>query len=497
MKRVVISALLAALMIPAIVLAGNYKIVVLPFDKINREKNQELETLSIGISETLSGALSNVGNFIIIDSFRVKKYLLDNSTFNQAVGAGDEKDLEKLRKLTQDKLNGDYIVYGSFYKVGDQINLDAKFVNVDTGKVLKAASVHGAYPGQIFDLQEELAKKLTGAINGTVNRKWSDNMNEYISSTTNYAAYQLYIQARVEHLKYNSQDYPKALDLYRKALAKDPKFALAWAGMSEVNALWGYSIRYAGGNYRPKIEEAIQEAQKAVELAPQLYQTYRALSMAYLNNDDFDRARTTIDQGYALNPRDAEILFVKATVINYGFTEMGKPGTESNRYIMQALEINPELIVARWALAHSLGQMGKNDEAMAEYRKILDANPGHAASLHNIALIFYAKKDYPNTIEYAKKAVTAEPSVPQYNCTVGLGYYGLADWPNAEKEFRAALKKKPDYADALYNLAGSLYGQKRYREARDAYAQVLKIKPDYPDAEKWRKTSEDMMSKEK
>ena len=497
MKRVVMSALVMVLMAPAFVRAGNYKIVVLPFDKINKEKNQELETLSVGISETLSGALSNVGNFIIIDSFRVRKYLLDNSSFNQAIGSGDEKNMDRLRQLAQDKLNGDYIVYGSFYTIGGQINLDAKFVNVDTGKVLKAASVHGAYPGSIFELQEDLAKKLTDAINGSTSDKWTRNMNEYISSTVNYAAFQLYIQARVEHLKYNSQDYPKALDLYKKAAAKDPKFALAWAGMSEVNSLWGYSIRYAGGNYKPKIEQAVRDAQKAVDLAPQLYQTHRALSMAYLNNDDFDRARTTIDLGYALNARDPEILFVKATVVNYGYTEMGTPGTESNRYILQALEINPELIVARWALAHSLGQLGKNDEAMAEYNKIVAANPGHAASLHNIALIYYGKKDYQNTIEYARKAVAAEPSVPQYNCTVGLGYYSLADWPNAEKEFRAALKKNPGYADALYNLAGALYGQKRYREARDAYAGVLKIKPDYPDAEKWRKISEDLMNKEK
>ena len=78
-------------------------------------------------------------------------------------------------------------MYGSFYTIGGQINLDAKFVNVDSGKVLKAASVHGAYPDRIFDLQEDLAKKLTGAINGTVNEKQTENMNEYISSTADYA----------------------------------------------------------------------------------------------------------------------------------------------------------------------------------------------------------------------------------------------------------------------------------------------------------------------
>jgi len=179
--------------------------------------------------------------------------------------------------------------------------------------------------------------------------------------------------------------------------------------------------------------------------------------------------------------------------VNYGYREMGKPGTESNRFILQALEINPELIVARWALAHSLEQLGRADEAMAEYRKIVEANPGHAASLHNIALIHYGKKDYPNTVEYAQKAVAAEPSVPQYDCTLGLGYYGRGDWQNAEKAYRAALKKKPDYIDALFNLGGALYMQQRYREARDAYRGVLKLKPDYPNAETWMKNSEDMM----
>jgi tetratricopeptide (TPR) repeat protein len=495
MKLFVRLSLLVMLLIPSVIFAGDFKIVVLPFDKINKEKNIELETLSVGISETLSGALSNVNNFIIVDSFRVKKYLLDNSGFNQAVGAGDEKNMERLRRLTQDKLNGDYIIYGSFYTVGKQINLDVKFVNVETGKIIKAASVHGPFPDQIFELQEELAKKLTGAINGNVNERQTDNMNEYINSTKDFTAYQYYIQARMEHLKFNASEYPKALELYRKAVARDPKFALAWAGMSEVNSMWGYHIKYGGGNYKPKLDQAIKDGLKAVELDPDLYQTHRALSLAYVNNDDFDNARGVIDRGYALNNKDPEILFVKATVINYEYKEMGKTGSDSNKYIMQALAINPELIVARWALAHSLSELGKKDESMAEYKKILAVNPRHAASLHNIALIYYDKKDYQQTVDYAKQAIAIELDVPQYHYTLGLGYYNLEDWVNSEKAFRAALKKKPDYIDALFTMAGALYMQGKYREARDAYAGVLKLKPDYPEAEKWKNTSEENMKK--
>ncbi len=495
MKRTARFILLLLLMVPMAVTAADYKIVVLPFDKINKEKNPELETLSVGIGETLSGALSNVNNFIIIDSYRVRKYLLDNSEFSQVIGAGDEKNMDRLRQLTQEKLNGDYIVYGSFYTVGKQINLDAKFVNVDSGKVLKAASVHGPYPERIFDLQEDLAKKLTNAINGRVNEKQTENMNEYISSTSDYQAYQYYIQARMEHLKFNPAEYSRAIDLYRKAASRDPKFALAYAGMSEVNSMWGYHIKYGGGNYKPRLDQSIRDGMKAVELGANLYQTHRALSLAYVNNDDFENARIVIDRAYAMNDRDPEILFVKATVSNYGYKEMGRQGSESNRFIMQALSINPELIVARWALAHSLSELGKKDESMAEYKKILEVNPRHAASLHNVALIYYDKKDYQQTIDYATRSVESESNIPQYYNTIGLGYYGLKDWASAEKSYRAALKKKPDYTDALFNLAGALYMQQRYREARDAYAGVLKLKPDYPEAEKWRKFSEEYMNK--
>ena len=294
----------------------------------------------------------------------------------------------------------------------------------------------------------------------------------------------------MEHLKYNPQDYPKALDLYKKAAAKDPKFALAWAGMSEVNSLWGYSIKYAGGNYKPKLEQAVRDGRKAVDLAPQLYQTHRALSLAYLNNDDFDMARTIIDRGYALNARDPEILFVKATVVNYGYKEMGKPGTESNRFIMQALEINPELIVARWALAHSLEQLGKKDEAMAEYRKIVEANPGHAASLHNIALIYYGKKDYQNTVEYAKKAVAVRAVGPAVLLHAGAGILRPLRLAERGKGVPRRVEEKAGlHRTRSSTLPGRCTCSSGTGRRGTPTAGVLKLKPDYPNAEMWRKNS--------
>ncbi len=457
--------------------AQSYKIVVLPFDKLNKEKNSELETLSVGISETLSGALSTVENFVVIDSNRVKRHLLESAEFKQTIGL-ESGDIEKLRELTKEKLDADYIVYGSFNKIGKKIQLNAKFMNISTGEVIKGSNVHGQYPDEIFTLQEQLAKDLTGKISGkTTTQQQQNKIEEYSNSTGNYTAYQYYIKGRMEQIQYDVKSYPHAVENYNKALKYDPKYALAWAGLSEVNALWGYQIKYANGKWQPYLKIAIEQGQKAVEYGPNLYQTHRALSMAYLNNSDFDNAQKAIDKAYDLNKQDAEILQIKSQLKNYGYKEMAKAGTESNRYIRESLAINPELIIAKWSLAHSYSTIGDNDNALREYMEILKINPKHAPALHGIALIYYNRKDYKNSEIYALQTVEADPWTAQHHYTLGLAYYQQSVWKTAEGHFKDAIRLNPEYVDAIVNIGLCYYQQGDYKTAMTEFKKAATKKP--------------------
>jgi tetratricopeptide (TPR) repeat protein len=485
-KRI-LTGLFFVLILASNIFAANYKIIILPFDKLNKEPNSELETLSIGISDILSGALTNVSNFNVIDSARVKRYLLDNIQFDQNVGADSQNNIEKLQKLAQEKLQGDFLVYGSFQKVGNQINFTAKFVKVDEGKIVKSVSVHGAYPDNIFSIQEELAAKLVDAINGKTEKTRQDEiqkkrMNEFISSTENFTAYQYYIKARVEHLKYSMSDYPKALEYYQKAIDTDPKYALAWAGLCEVNAMRAYQILYASGNYKPIFELAIKQGIKAVELGKNLYQTHRALSIAYLNSSDFDKANLAIEPAYNLNNNDAEILWVKAMLTNYDYKEMGKEGTESSGFVRQALKINPDLIVAIWSLAHSYYTLEEYDKALPEYLRIVELNPKQSQALHTIALIYYNQSNYEDTVKYAQMAIDEEAGVPQAHYTLGLGYFMLKDWKNCRNALKEAIKLNPKYTDAIYTLGSAYYNDGDYENALINYEKALKVDPNYSDA---------------
>lgn len=488
LTNILFSALCVIIMQSSIA-AQTYKIVVMPFDKLNKEKNSELETLTIGISETLSGALSTVNNFIVIDSGRIKRHLLESAEFKQVIGVNDERDIEKLRELTKERLDGDYIIYGSFNKIGKQIQLSAKFMNVSSGKVLQGANVYGKYPDEIFHLQEKLAKDLTGKITGKTVYDKENSIADYTNSTGDYAAYQEYIKGRIEQVQYDIKNYPIAVEYYKKALKHDPKYALAWAGLSEVNALWGYQIKYADGKWEPFLKTAIEQGEKAVEYGGNLFQTHRALSMAYLNNSNFSMAQKYADEANRLNSQDAETLQILAQLKNYGYKDMSKEGTESNRLIKKSIAINPELIIARWSLAHSYSTNNDNESALTEYLINLKINPRHAPSLHGIALLYYGMADYINSEAYARRTVEADSETAQHHYTLGLALYQQSRWHSAIDSFENAVKLKPDYENAWYSIANCYWFLEDYKSAKENYKKVLTINPDSSDAKKWMEES--------
>ncbi len=492
-RRLLFSVLIISLLQGALS-AQSFKIVVLPFDKLNKEKNIELDTLKLGISETLSGALSTVENFVVVDTNRVRRHLLENAEFKQDIGV-EAGDIEKLREMSRDKLEADYLVYGSFNKIGKNIQLNAKFMNISTGEIVKGSNVHGKYPDEIFELQEQLAKDLTNKISGKTANQQQNRIEEYSKSTGNYTAYQFYIKGRMEQIQYDVKNYPIAVDYYNKALKYDPNYALAWAGLAEVNSLWGYQIQYAKGDYKTYLTIAIDQGKKAVQYGSNLYQTHRALSMAYLNNSEFANAQKSIDEAYKLNAKDSETMQIKAQLKNYGYKEMGKDGTESNRYIKESLALNPELIIAKWALAHSYSTIEKKDLALKEYLEILKINPKHAPALHGTALIYYGMKDYNNAEAYAIKTVAADPKTAQHHYTLGLSYYQLKKWNLAIPSFENAVKLNPTYEDAVYSIANCYWYQSKWEQANKYYKKVLEINPNNKEAAKWRDDTYNKMKK--
>jgi len=473
---------------------GDYlKIIVLPFDKLNKERNNELDTLVVGLSDTLSGALSTVNNFVVIDPDRVKKHLLQNMEFKQAIGVDETKDIAKLQELTKNKLEGDFIIYGSFNKIGNNINLSAKFLDLSSGIVNQGANVHGAYPDDIFILQEQLAKELFNKISG--GSKQQNSIKEFAHSTGNFQAYQYYIKGRAEYLKFDVKHYPIAIDYYNKALKYDPKYALAWAGLAETNSRWGYAIEQAYGNSAPYYKAALEQGLKAVEYGDNLYQTHLALSNAYQNNAYWDNAERAAEKAYKLNKNDAEVLERMASVKDFDEKNKGTSGTEANKYIMRAIELNPESISARWILASSYEKLKKYDLALQEYKKILSINPDHASTVYNVSRMFSVLYGYNHAESYAIKAIKLNPKNPDYHWFLSSIYFHMNRYQEAIISAENAVKLNPRDKGALYIIAESYFYQSKWDMAYKYYNKVLEIDPKDKKALQWRNEAYENMKK--
>ncbi len=133
------------------------RVVILPFKNITR--NADDEWLSDSFAESLTMGLLHVDALHFIERSQLQQVMKEQQ-FAQT-GYIDESTAPQLGKL----LGAKVVVLGSYQKVGDQLQANVRFVDVETGRVdtRKAAQVEGAFK-QIFTLQKRLATSLISSL---------------------------------------------------------------------------------------------------------------------------------------------------------------------------------------------------------------------------------------------------------------------------------------------------------------------------------------------
>jgi len=127
-------------------------------------------------------------------------------------------------------------------------------------------------------------------------------------------------------------------------------------------------------------------------------------------------------------------------------------------------------------------QAGRLDEAQAAYEAILQAQPGHADSLHLLGVIACQRGDYAAAAGLIGQALQGNPKAAAYHSNLGIAQRELGQLPQAAASFRAALALNPDYPEAYCNLAVALEELGQLDEAEQACRAALALKPAYVEA---------------
>ncbi|UCG51405.1 MAG: tetratricopeptide repeat protein [Candidatus Latescibacterota bacterium] len=281
-------------------------------------------------------------------------------------------------------------------------------------------------------------------------------------------------------------DYSRALDLfneghYRKALRMFEDLLTRQGGDEELDIatiqLFACESHVALSKERlndGRLDEAIDEMTKAVELKPNFADLRYNLGNLQVDASRFDDAREQFEQALRINPK-----FFKARInLARALHTMGlvEPATKE---LDEAKGDCPNFYKENLDRLIQMVRMGDDgDTVEAAFREILEDRPSSAQVRREIAIEAIQNGEYGEAIRELKKSIAVNPDYPDLHNYLGIAYGNSGMVDDSIEEFETALKINPYYLKARLNLALALYDQGRFTEAREHIERVLSVQPE-------------------
>ena len=350
-------------------------IAVLPFASASADP--QMEYLSDGLTESLSRNLSQLPELRVMARGTVFTY------------KGREADPRQVGAA----LNVRAVVTGRVEQRDDKLIIEIELADASDGARIWGEQYRRP-ASEILTVQEEIAHtvarqlrlKLSGAQQHQLAKR----------DTENAAAYHLYLQGRFHFLQYNRASLYKAFDYFQQAIARDPQYALAHAGVADVyNEL--SSQHLAPSEALPKAKQA---ALRAVKIDDQLAEAHHSLAVVkWLGDWDWAGAEAEFKRALDLNPNAGTTYSVYAE-----FLLRLKRYEEALALARRAEELDPLSAPIRVMVGSALYYLGRCEQAIAHCRKSLELDPGHIWARTQIAHCLLQQGRYEEVIAELRRA---------------------------------------------------------------------------------------------
>jgi len=221
------------------------------------------------------------------------------------------------------ELGVQYILEAGLLRVRDTVRLNVQLIDARTDELAWAAT-HDRYLSleNLLSLQTEIAQAIADTLRATVTPQEQVELGRL--ETNNLNAYDFYLQGRAYNLRpgYHLADFEAAEDLYERAIALDPDFALARAALSRIHGLI-YWERFDPSGER--LEAQWREAEEALRLQPNLPQGHLAVGWTHYVRGDFQRALEEFTVAREGLPNDAEIVALPQPAGRDALLRSGRP----------------------------------------------------------------------------------------------------------------------------------------------------------------------------
>ena len=223
----------------------------------------------------------------------------------------------------------------------------------------------------VFDIESNLAERVAGALDVALAAPERHALS--VTPTRDVEAHDLYLKGRFFYNKQTEPDLHNSIELYNRALAKDPRYALAWAGIADAWTALA-DVFMAPREAYPKARDA---ALKALSIDSTLGDGLAALGGVELLYDwNFTAARQDLSRAIAAHPSASSVYIYEALLLG----ALGQPDS-ALAASRKAQGLDPLSSSVRQWVSYWLLCARRYEQAIREYRSILDLDP-HDASAH-------------------------------------------------------------------------------------------------------------------
>ena len=378
-------------------------IAVLPFDNLSRDPDNAF--FAEGVQDEILTRLAKVADLKVIARTSTQKF---------------KSAPENLPDIAK-QLGVMNVLEGSVQKANDQVRVNVQLINALTNTHLWA-EIYDRKLTDIFAVESDIAKTIAD----TLQAKLTGSEKQMIAAqpTTDTTAYELYHKGRSLWEKRTGDNIPRAIEFYEQAIARDPNYALAYAGLANAYVLLPY---YTGARRSDALAQAKENALKALQLDPNVAEAHVALG-------------------------------------KLNFFHMDLAG--SMREYQRAIELNPNYATAhQWFGNDSLVSLGRFDEAVAEGKRAVELDPLSPIINADLGVTLYLARRYAEAIEQLRKTLVIDPTFFYAHYNLGVALQLKGDLSAAISEYEKAKQLSDDsFAMALLGAAKGLAGDKNAAE---------------------------------
>lgn len=393
-------------------------VAVLPFRDMSPDRDQDY--LCEGIAEEIMTALSKVRGLRVASrpsAFRFKSADTDVAEVGEKLGVSTLLD-------------------GSVRKSGDRLRISVELIDATDGFRLWSDR-YDREIRDVFAVQDEIARRVVEALQLTLSAGERDALRK--TSTRDINAYEYYLRGRKFFYLYNKRGIAFARELFERAIAIDPSYARAYAGIADCCS---FQYLYVGRD-PVNLEKAEVAAAKAIELDPKLAEAHASLGTALslrgrhseaedafrtairLNSDLFEAhyfyARDSFAQGKleqaireyeeAVRSRPGDYqapLLVGQIYDDLGRSEEAAASRRRGVAIAEEhLNLNPDDVRALYMGANGLVALGEHEKGLDWARRALALEPDDSMVIYNVACIYSLAGRAAEALDCIERAVDA------------------------------------------------------------------------------------------